>query len=223
MPIRILPDRHPRLVLALVLAAMCATAYPRIAAADAYEDFVFAVANDRASEVKAMLARGIDPNTVDKNGDPAIVVAARGGNEATIDALLAARADVNRRNAFGDTALMVAALNGQFAIAKKLREKGAAVDGPGWTPLIYAATGGKDDIVVWLLGQGANIDAQSPNGTTALMMAIRENRINTAELLIARGANPNLRNQNGASALDWAKRNDDKALVEKLKRAGARE
>ena len=41
--------------------------------------------------------------------------------------------------------------------------------------------------------------------------------------LLARGADPNIRNQNGASALDWAKRNDDKALVERLRRAGALE
>jgi ankyrin repeat protein len=33
----------------------------------------------------------------------------------------------------------------------------------------------------------------------------------------------NHRNENGASALQWAKRNENKALAERLRRAGARE
>ncbi len=41
------------------------------------EDFFVFVANDRVADVKALLARGVDPDSVDKNGDPAIVVAAR--------------------------------------------------------------------------------------------------------------------------------------------------
>ena len=67
-------------------------------AQQASEDFVFAVANDRVAEVKSLLARGIDPNGVDRNGDPALVIAAREGYVATVEALLAARAKVNARN-----------------------------------------------------------------------------------------------------------------------------
>ena len=59
-------------------------------------------------------------------------------------------------------------------------------------------------MVRYLLAEGANINAVSPNGTTALMMAVREGKCSTALLLIARGADVNLRNENGASALDWA-------------------
>lgn len=187
------------------------------------DDLFIAAVNDRGDEVKAIVARGIDPNSVDKNGDPVIVAAARAGSGAAVDALLAAKAEVDKRNRWGDTALMVASLNGYAGIAKALRQKGAAVTMKGWTPLIYAATGGHDDLVRWLLGEGSDINAPSPNGTTALMMAVRENRYSTALLLIARGADVNRRNENGASALDWAKRSDDQQLVERLKRAGARD
>ena len=107
-------------------AALAAAALPRPAAAQqAYEDFVFAVANDRVDQVKGLLARGIDPGTVDRNGDPALVVAARAGYLATVEALLAARAKVDQRNPRGDTALMVAALNGHMAVVKALRARGA--------------------------------------------------------------------------------------------------
>jgi ankyrin repeat protein len=42
------------------------------------------------------------------------------------------------------------------------------------------------------------------------------------DLLIARGADVNLRNQDGKSALDIARRSNEKAMVERLQRAGAR-
>jgi hypothetical protein len=74
----------------------------------------------------------------------------------------------------------------------------------------------------WLLTQGASLDAPSANGTTALMMAAREGRYETALLLIERGANVNARNENNVSALDFAQRNNDTRLVERLKAAGAR-
>ena len=186
------------------------------------EDFVFAVNNDKAADVKAMLGRGMDPNTTDANGDPALLMAARGGNAAVVDVLLAAKAEVDRRNRFGDTALMAASLNGHLAIAKTLRAKGAALDFKGWTPLIYAATGGHDEIVKWLLVEGANLNAQAPNGVTALMMATREGKYSTALLLIDRGADVNLRNDAGFAAIDWAKKNNDTALVERRQKAGAR-
>ena len=206
--------------LVAVLALACAMP---LAAQQILDDFFIAVANDRASDVRAMLGRGVDPNSVNANGDTGLIVAARAGGASTVDVLLAAKADPERRNRWGDNAMMMAALNGHAGIMKALRQKGAAVDGKGWTPLIYASTGGHDDIVRWLLGEGAAIDAISPNGTTALMMAVRENRYSTAILLIARGANVNHRNENGASALDWAKRADDDSMVERLRRAGARD
>jgi ankyrin repeat protein len=188
-----------------------------------YEDTIAAVANDRASEVKALLARGVDPNIVDPNGDPLLYTAARAGNRATVDVLLASKVNVDARNRFGDTPLMGAALEGHLDIVRKLRARGAAVDGRGWTPLIYAATGGRDDVVAYLLDQGASVDATSPNGTTALMMAVRAGRGSTVELLVRRGADVNHRNENGVSALDWAKRGNEAAMEQLLRRAGARD
>lgn len=186
------------------------------------EDFALAAKNDRDAELRAMLARGMDPDTVGPDGNPVLLTAAREGSARAVDVLLAAGAKPDLRNAFGDSPLMMAALHGRLDIVKKLYAKGGALDSPGWTPLIYAATGGHDDVVRFLLDQGARIDATSPNGTSALMMAVREEKFHTAALLIARGANVNLRNENGATALAWAERSGDRELIERLKRAGAR-
>jgi len=42
-----------------------------------YERFIRAVTIDQSDDVVALLARGIDPNTVDPNGDPVLVIADR--------------------------------------------------------------------------------------------------------------------------------------------------
>ena len=212
--------RHTR---ALLLSLALAISSVPISAQQVYEDLIVAVANDRADEVKRLLARGMDPNSVDPNGDPLLFIAARAGYRATVDVLLAAKANVNAKNRFGDTPLMVAALNGQLEIVRRLRMQGAELEPRGWTPLIYAATGGHVDVVAYLLDQGANINAQSPNGTTALMMAVRESRASTFDLLLRRGADVQRRNENGASALEWAKRGNETAMAEKLRRAGAKD
>ena len=142
-------------------------AAPPAANADqSYDTFVQAVAIDRSDQVRALLARGMDPNTLDPNGDPVLLVAARAGWQPTVDALLGAGAKVDLPNRFGDRPITVAALGGHLAIVKTLFTRGAALDGPGWTPLLYAASGGQTEVARYLLDAGANVNAVSPNGTT---------------------------------------------------------
>ena len=215
--------RRPSAAFAVLIAAIACFAASAVRAQQTLEDFFIFVANDRVADVKALLARGMDPDSVDKNGDPAIVVAARAGSAATLDVLLATKLNVNARNRYGDTALMMAAIGGRLDLVKKLRARGAEVNQKGWTALIYAAAGGHDAIVTYLLSEGADINAVSPNLTTALMMAAREGRLSTLDLLIARGADVNHRNDAGASALDWAKRSNEPKLAEHLRKAGARD
>jgi len=136
--------RWMRAVVATFFATACLGAAPVALAQSVQEDLAIAVLNDRATEVKRMLAAGADPNMADRNGDPMIVIAARANSVASLDVLLAAKANVNARTRHGDTALMFAALNGRLDIAKKLRANGAEVRQPGWNALIYAAAGGHD-------------------------------------------------------------------------------
>lgn len=187
-----------------------------------YDRFIQSVAMDRSDDVAAILARGMDPNTVDPNGEPVLVVAARAGWIPTTDLLLKAGAKVDAKNSFGDTAIMVAALNGHLALVKKLQARGADINPRGWTPLAYAAANGKNDVVQYLLELGAEINARSPNGTTPLMMAVRGGHEATVELLLAKGADPNLRNQNDATALAWATRGGFYTIEQSLKKRGAK-
>lgn len=216
--------RPDPLSLARLLLVAVAFLAPGAFAQSLNDDFVLAAANDRADRVKSMLERGVDPNVVNVNGDTALVAAAREGNVATVDVLLAARAPVDTRTRFGDTAISLAALAGHLPIVKKLRDAGAKLDVPKtWTPLIYAATGGHDGVIRYLLAEGANVDGASPNGTTALMMAVREGKFSTVELLLEARADPNRRNDHGMTASDFARRNENASLVERLRRAGAQD
>ncbi len=187
-----------------------------------YEQFVEAVAVDRSDEVTGLLARGMDPNTVDPHGEPMLVVAARAGFEPTFDALLRAGAKIDAKNGFGDTAIMVAALGGHLTLVKKLYARGAEINPPGWTPLAYAATNGNTDVVRYLLEIGAKPNALSANGTSPLMMAVRGGHVETVDLLLANGADVDLRNQNGASALDWATRGGFYTIEKALIKRGAK-
>jgi len=186
-----------------------------------YDRFVQAVVADRTGEVREMLARGMDPNTVDPNGDPMLLIAARSGWETTVDILLAGGAKVDVQNRFGDRPLSVAALNGKLAIVKKLHSRGAEINPPGWTPLIYAATNNQIEVMRYLIDAGANVNAEAPNGTTALMMAARGGHTEAVELLLARGAEVNHRNQSGATALSWAERGGFGLIEQALTRRGA--
>src|SRR5262245_54519508 len=121
-------DRR-RLVRGLIAVATAAALPCRYARAQQlHEDFILAVVNDRAAEVQSGLARGMDPNTVSRDGEPVLLIAARAGNVKTVDVLLAARGiNVNARSGVGDTAIMAAAINGELEIIRKLRARGADI------------------------------------------------------------------------------------------------
>ena len=57
-----------------------------------------------------------------------------------------------------------------------------------------------------LLENHAYIDAESPNGTTPLMMAAHYGTPAAVKLLLEAGADPTLKNQLGLTAIDFARR-----------------
>src|SRR5262249_35487465 len=90
----------------------------------------------------------------------------------------------------------------------------------GWTPLMYAALYGDADTVKKVLAAGANPNAATELGTTALMVAVH-NADSTRALLKA-GANPNPTPQDGRTPLVIAaSRVGASATVKLLLEAGA--
>ncbi len=175
------------------------------------------IANDRGDAVKTLLAQGADPNEVNKDGQPALMQAIRDGAWDVYDILLAHRKiDVNATNATGETPLMYLAVVGDTKRAQALIKRGAQVNRLGWTPLQYAASTGKLETVKMLIANKAMIDAPSPDGTTALMMAALAGSEPVVRLLLQSGAEVTTQNLKKQDAADWARLKNHTVLAKQL-------
>lgn len=185
--------------------------------AGAYEDFFKAIELDDGRTITGLLRRGFDVNSPSESGQTALFLALRAEHHQAVAALMAAPdLKIDQANEANETALMMAALRGHLDWCRRLVERGAAVNRQGWTPLHYAATGPTPQTVSFLLEKGAQVDAPSPNGTTALMMAARYGSEGSVEVLLAAKADPKARNQQDLNAADFAKDAGREALAARL-------
>ena len=178
------------------------------AVADPFRDMVVAAQMDNATEVKKLLDKGMNPNTVDPNtGETVLMVALREGSESVAAALIAdKRLNMELKAPNGNTALMMAAFKRNRAAVLALLARGAIVTRPGWTALHYAAASGDTEIAAILLERHAYIDSESPSQLTPLMIAAREGHLEVAELLLREGADARLKNNEKLTASQIAVR-----------------
>ena len=90
----------------------------------------------------------------------------------------------------------------------------------GFTPLLYAVMAGDLDTVGVLLAAGANVDEASPDGVTALMLALIKRHEGIALFLLDQGADPNPAEM-GYTALHLASATGHLAVAEALLTLGA--
>jgi ankyrin repeat protein len=189
-----------------------------ISKAGAFDDFFKAIVFDQVPVVGNLIYRGMDPNTQTEKGEPALVFAVRSGASNTVAYLLKQPGiQIDATNMADETALMLAANANDLASANLLIEAGASVNRPNWTPLHYAASKGHTAMMRLLIENDAYIDAESPNGTTPLMMAAYYASPNAVKLLLEEGADPLLRNQGGQTALDMALVKDKKLSAQYIR------
>lgn len=190
--------------------------------ANSYETFFEAVKRDDESAVIALALREFDLNTLDPDGNHALLTAMQLGSVKVANFLLDQRSvKVEVRNSRDESPLMMAALKGRVALAKRLIERKAEVNKPGWTPLHYAATNPEPSSVEMtrlMLEHHAYIDAASPNRTTPLMMAAHYGHPEVVRLLLEEGADASLKNEKGLSAIDFARRANRPAVAELIAR-----
>jgi hypothetical protein len=145
---------------------------------------VKAVASNDLKSVQALLAKGADANVKNSVDIPVLVMAIRRGSVPIIEALLAKGADPNVRDIDTDLPPLWEALSrgevDRTAIVKMLVTAGADVNASsrregdplmGVTPLMIVAVPGGEDLVQLFLDKGADVNARTPSGITALKMA----------------------------------------------------
>ncbi len=209
-------DRRIFLALVISLCGMLFLATPGMA--DTRDDFFKAAKLDSKHDMLSFLKQGVSPNlTEPTRGESALMLAAREGANQVLEVLLSARGvnlDLRARN--GDSALMIAAFKKNKVAVEMLLAKGAKVNHDGWTPLHYAAAAGDTEIVQLLLSKSAEVDAQSPNLTTPLMMAAGSGNIYAVKAILDAGADLNLVNEQGFSAIHFAQKAGHAEIVEGL-------
>ena len=87
--------------------------------------------------------------------------------------------------------------------------------------IIDAARTGNRQAVRALITQKADVNATAADGTTALLVAVDADDVETARLLLASGADPKKANRYGVAPILVAARNGNAPLVEALVGAGA--
>jgi ankyrin repeat protein len=92
----------------------------------------------------------------------------------------------------------------------------------GYTPLIRACVYGDIDIAEVLIARGAEVNARTEDGNTALFEAsLSQEKKPLAELLIEKGAYIDIKNKHGDTPLIMATMNGIKEIVELLIAKGA--
>jgi uncharacterized protein len=160
--------------------------------------------------VKALLTMGSDPNVRDEAFDlTPLMLASWSGSAESVAALLEAGAQVDASTRPGPEPKWVEpgagrASHGEGILRGGVPERGSRPPRAGqMTSLHYAAREGHTAVVKLLLEHGARIEQTEANGVRPLLLAIMNDRTDTARLLIERGADVNADDWYGRAPL-WA-------------------
>jgi len=159
--------------------------------------------------IKALLELGADPDL--KNFDD---WSAKRWAEAETDNTIQALFGIKKVDADSMGARMQANIDVEKS-SKPLRS-GGAVEGAFWTVFMRAASSGDTETVRQLALDGVEVNGQSPNGTTALIAAVKNGHAQTAFELIELGADVSLTDADGISAIEWAKKKGQALIVQGL-------
>jgi len=160
---------------------------------------------DHAPCALALIDGGADVNLASEYGRTPLMYAAFKGDDTIIQALIAHHVKLDATCDDG-SAITWAANSNHLSTVKLLGDAGANPNllpsHPGAiTALGGAAKNNNPDMIDYLLGLKADVNAVDGEGQTALFVAANWRRTEAALRLIAAGANPNVKNKEGRTAL----------------------
>jgi ankyrin repeat protein len=162
-----------------------------------------------AGMISALLDSGAKLEVAAIGTETALMAAARSGNVEAVKVLLDAGANPNATEPLDNqTALMWAVAEGHQEIVTVLIDAGADPDmqarvteldkrknadfpSGGFAALHWAARNGDEGMMKLLINKGADINVKNGDGSTPMMLAIVNDRLDTAAQLLDMGADPN--------------------------------
>jgi len=197
--------------------------------------------------MKTLVEMGAEINLPHNNGNTPLLTATMRRERKTIKMLLELGANPEVANFDGWTARGWAeaesdfTIQALFGIKKHEHEHGAqppvkkddeaaqqrpvksAVQDTFWTVFMRAASSGDINTVRRLAADGIEVNGQSPNGTTALMAAVKNGHAEVAFELIDLGADVELADSDGLTAVEWARRKGQAMILKGIEeRSSAR-
>jgi len=183
-----------------------------------------AAVNGNAAMLERLIDAGADPSAAGTDGETALMTVARSGHVDAVEALLKHGVAVDARETWhGQTALMWAAAQGHPAMIRALVAHGANVNARsnvepwerqvtaeprdkwlppgGLTPLLFAAREGCVECIPVLAELHADVNATTPDGISAILIALINGHYDAAGAAIQAGTNVNLLDFVGRGAL----------------------
>lgn len=143
----------------------------------------------------ALLRAGADANLANDYGVTPLALACLNGNLAMVQKLVAAKANPNALAQTGDTPFLNCVRSGNVDAVRLMIEARADVNlaerWRGQTPLMWAVAEKHAAVAKALVDRGAQVNARSKGGFTALQFAAQQGDIESAKVLLAAGANIN--------------------------------
>ena len=173
-----------------------------------------AVEQGHVKLVEYLVGEGVDLDVSEKNdGQTALHCAAHNGRWEIVQILLRSNAAIDAQDSKKRTPLYLATYHGHFEVVSALISRNANLhlaDEDGWEPVFVAYD--NHQILERLLDSGANIDAKTNGGLTALHGAAC-GYTESVSLLLARGANPLETTEELWTPLHYAASNASEAAI----------
>lgn len=183
-------DGHTALLLAISNAAQDSPKYPPLHLSQ--RESAIRQQESMIKLIKVLLQGDADPNAQNKHGQTGLMIAARADSVEIVSLLLTHNADVRIKDEDGRNVLMYAVETKDLpSCLKLLLDSKINIndhDREGVTALMMAASWGKLETVRHLIHKGANVNAISNSGATALGLAKARNFTKIIEALRAAGA-----------------------------------
>ena len=146
----------------------------------------------------ALIEKGARLTPKDDGAALLLQVVQYNSNDNTVAfALLDKGLNPNMKHGQGTTPLDAAAGNSNWALCRRLLEKGATPDKKSASNLLVQAINGKrDQIAILALQHGANPNSRPNHNRPALAIAVENDNLELAKELLARGVSPNVMDGN---------------------------